>query len=86
MEPPKENCMSSRMSKKITLNNCSMLRSSNTNASANVRLARNITNVNLKVVKRFAMREETLSKKIRLCNKINIANIGRTANLRGAIC
>ena len=79
--------MSPKMAKRIILNNSSTLRSLNTDASANGRLAEKRTNVNnAKGVKRVAMRDDTLSTRKRLCNKINRANTGTTANPQGAIC
>lgn len=63
--------MSPKMAKRIILNNSSTLRSLNTDASANGRLAEKRTNVNnAKGVKRVAMRDDTLSTRKRLCNKI----------------
>ena len=60
MEPIKENSTSAKMVKRITLNNSSTLRSSNTNTSPNGRLAENRTNViNVEGVKRVAIRDET---------------------------
>ena len=74
------------MAKRIILNNSSTLRSSNTDASANGRLAKKTNVNNAKGVKRVAMRDDTLSTTKRLCNKINRANTGTPANPQEAIC
>tara|TARA_S200000501_G_scaffold362540_1_gene392153 strand:+ start:15384 stop:15629 length:246 start_codon:yes stop_codon:yes gene_type:complete len=79
--------MTLKMAKKITSNNSSALLSSKIYPSTNTRIAENKTNTNnAKSLKRVAMRDEALSTRKKLSNKINKAINGKISNPHGGIC